>query len=81
LVLRKREERLKRMADKGKKDGATPAEAPFTMNTTGAAFSLGTAPAGQGDLPTADVTVSSSKRTFASSQPHVDIFDRHKLET
>jgi hypothetical protein len=48
------------MAEKGKKDGATPqAEAPFTMNTTtDTSFSLGTAPAGQGDLSTA-VTVSS----------------------
>lgn len=38
------------MSNKGK-DSATP---PFTMNsnTTGGTFSLGTAPAGQGDLST-----------------------------
>jgi hypothetical protein len=52
----------RQMADKGKKDKATPAAtpaaaAPFTMNTTGT-FAVGAAPAGQGDLTTSAVTVS-----------------------
>lgn len=41
------------MAEKGK-DGTTPA--PFTFNSTGT-FSVGAAPAGQGDLATEALSV------------------------
>lgn len=75
------------MAEKDKRDSATPeAPPPFTMNTSAAttSFSLGTAPAGQGDLSTAAsaVTVSSLPLALPSSCSCGDLlFHRHKLVT
>lgn len=49
------------MSEKGK-DGTTPP--PFTLNTTGT-FSVGVAPAGQGDLSTNEVTTKTANLSLA----------------